>query len=124
VHELTFRPELTRFIHKVPDLYRCKIFYTTNVLKRLPAAYFASLSECGLHHINISIESVDPALFERLRKGARHRIFMENWDALLDAVGRAPAPPPRYIVMACKSNLRELPHLTAQLLTFDGRAIQ
>jgi hypothetical protein len=57
-------------------------------------------------------------LFERMRKGARHRIFMANWEALLDAFGRAPAPPRlRYIAMAYKSNLRELPDLVAHLLT-------
>jgi hypothetical protein len=84
----------------------------------VPATFFGWLADSGLHHVNVSIESRDPAIYERLRKGARHPIFLANWEALLAAqpAGRA-APRLRYIAMAYRSNLRELPDLTAYLLT-------
>ena len=52
-----------------------------------------------------------------MRKGARHRIFQENWDVLMTALAGAARPTPiRYIAMAYKSNLRELPALTRYLI--------
>lgn len=117
LHEPTLHPRMTDFIDQVPLEYRRKVFFTTNLAKRMPAAYFAWLAGNGMHHINISIESRDPAIYERMRKGARHRIFMANWDALLEARSAGSAPPRlRYIMMAYKSNVREIPELAAYLL--------
>ena len=117
LHEPTLHPELTQFIDKVPLEYRRKLFYTTNLAKRMPADYFAWLANSGMHHINISIESLQPELYERMRKGARHRIFRENWDALLAALEHGAAPPRlRYITMVYKSNLPELPEMVRYLL--------
>ena len=121
LHEPTLHPQLTAFIDSVPRQHRKKVFYTTNLAKRMPDSYFAWLAESGLHNINISLESRDPATYERMRKGARHRIFQENWDRLLDAFARVPAPPKlRYIAMAYKSNAEELPELASYLLEERG----
>ena len=117
LHEPTLHPELVAFVDRVPREYRRKIFYTTNLAKRMPVAYFDWLAGNGVHHINVSIESRDPAVYERMRKGARFRIFSENWEALLGALARAESPTRiRYIMMAYKSNLRELPGLVRHLL--------
>lgn len=117
LHEPTLHPRLMAYIDRVPKHLRRKIFYTTNLARRMPDEYFAWLASSGLHHINISIESRDPAIYERMRKGARHRIFAANWDALTQALPHGSAPPQiRYIAMAYKSNLRELPDLARYLL--------
>ncbi len=117
LHEPTLHPQLTAFIDTVPREYRRKVFYTTNLAKRMPDSYFAWLAESGLYNVNISIESRDPAIYERMRKGARYRIFQENWDKLLEAFARVPDPPKlRYIAMAYKSNVDELPDLASYLL--------
>ena len=117
LHEPTLHPRLTAFIDTVPREYRRKVFYTTNLAKRMPDSYFTWLAESGMYNVNISIESRDPAIYERMRKGARYRIFQENWDKLLDAFARVPAPPKlRYIAMAYKSNVDELPGLATYLL--------
>ncbi|MBU6498274.1 MAG: radical SAM protein [Rhodospirillales bacterium] len=116
LHEPTLHPKLTEYIDQVPADLRRKLFYTTNLAKRMPPAYFAWLAESGMSHINISIESLEPALYERMRKGARHRIFMENWDKLIPALQAGSNPPRlRYITMAYQSNLRELPALVKHL---------
>ena len=110
LHEPTMHPKLTEFIARIPREYRDNVFYTTNLARRMPAAYYETLADSGLHHLNISIESRDPAIYERMRKGAKHRIFMECWDQLLRAFAQGSAPPRlHYVVLAYKSNLREYP---------------
>jgi sulfatase maturation enzyme AslB (radical SAM superfamily) len=117
LHEPTLHPQFTRFIDKIPPTYRRKVFYTSNFAKRMPAAYFEWLADSAIHHVNLSIESLQPDLYERMRKGARHRIFRENWDALLTALEHGKAPPRlRYIAMVYKSNLAELPEMVRYLL--------
>jgi wyosine [tRNA(Phe)-imidazoG37] synthetase (radical SAM superfamily) len=118
LHEPTLHPKLTEFIDRVPAVYRRKLFYTTNLARRMPDSYYRWLADSGLHHLNISIESLDPTVYERLRKGARHRIFMEGWEKLLAALPQGKAPPRlRYIAMAYKSNLDELPDMVRTLLS-------
>jgi MoaA/NifB/PqqE/SkfB family radical SAM enzyme len=117
LHEATLHPRLMEFIARVPARYRRKLFYTTNLAKRMSLEYFAFLADSGMHHLNISVESFDPAIYERMREGARHRIFMENWEKLLTAFAAGRAPPRlRYNLMAYRSNLREIPGMIETLL--------
>ena len=117
LHEPSLHPSLMDFIERVPAEARKKVFFTTNLSKRLPPPYFDRLAGARLNHINISVESLRPELFERFRKGARFNIFKRNWDNLLAACENVEDPTPlRYIVMAYKSNLTELPELTRYLL--------
>jgi molybdenum cofactor biosynthesis enzyme MoaA len=112
LHEPTMHPKLAEFITRIPRAYRDNVFYTTNLARRMPAAYYETLADSGLHHLNISIESRDPEIYERMRKGARHRIFIESWDRLLRAFEQGAAPPRlHYIILAYKSNLSEIPEL-------------
>jgi molybdenum cofactor biosynthesis enzyme MoaA len=116
LHEPTLHPKLTDFIAKVPEKYRRKLFYTSNLAKRMPDSYYAFLGDSGMHHLNISIESREPALYERMRKGARFRIFQESWSKMLAAMKAGRNPPDLYyIAMAYKSNLRELPEMVRYL---------
>ena len=118
LHEPTLHPQFTEFLDRVPRDLRRKIFFTTNLARRMKPEYFRFLADGGFANLNISIESLDPGLYERMRKGARHRIFMENWDALIAAFDQGSAPPfLRYIVLPYRSNLRELPSLVDHLLT-------
>jgi len=121
LHEPTLHPRLMEFVQKVPLKYRRKLFFTTNLAKRMPDEYFEALADSGMHHINVSIESLDPALYERMRKGARQGIFRGNWDKLVPALARGSAPPMlRYISMAYKSNLHQLPSMVDYLLNERG----
>jgi molybdenum cofactor biosynthesis enzyme MoaA len=124
LHEATLHPKLLDFIARVPREFRHKVYYTTNLAKRMPDRYFEELSHSGLHHLNISIESLDPEIYQRMRAGARYHIFLENWEKLLayHQTGSA-APPLRYNIMCYRSNLREIPGLV-ELLLRDKRAWQ
>jgi molybdenum cofactor biosynthesis enzyme MoaA len=116
LHEPTMHPKLTEFITHIPREYRDNVFYTTNLARRMQASYYETLADSGLHHINISIESRDPEIYERMRKGARHRIFIESWNTLLRACAQGSAPPRlHYIILAYKSNLAEIPELVEYL---------
>ena len=118
LHEPTLHPAFTDFLAKVPQALRRKIFFTTNLAKRMPPEYFVFLANGGFANVNISIESRDPDIYERMRKGARHRIFQANWDALITAFSAGKAPPfLRYIVMVYRSNLAEIPALVDYLLS-------
>jgi hypothetical protein len=118
LHEPSMHPKLTEFIQRIPREYRHVMHYTTNLAKRMPDAYFGTLASSGLANLNISIESRNPEIYERMRKGARFRIFMENWEKLLAVFPNGSAPPPlRYIAMAYKSNYRELPSLIEWLFS-------
>ena len=117
LHEATLHPKLLDFIAAVPREYRRKIYYTTNLAKRMPDAYFQAICDAGLHHLNISLESLDPAIYEAMRAGARFPIFQENWTRLLahHATGSAP-PRLRYNIMCYRSNLQAIPALVQTLL--------
>ena len=116
LHEPTLHPQFEALLDGIPQEQRRKVFYTTNLAKRMPQSYYELLAGSGLHNLNISIESFDPAIYERMRKGAKHRIFSANWDIMLDAFARGSAPPKvRYIMMAYRSNLAELPTLVRRL---------
>ena len=117
LHEATLHPKLIEFIERVPRQYRKKLFFTTNLAKRQQRNFFEALAESGMDHVNISLESLDKAVYEKMRKGARQHIFLENWDLMLDVFRAAPqAPLIRYNLMAYRSNLKELPELVESLL--------
>jgi MoaA/NifB/PqqE/SkfB family radical SAM enzyme len=117
LHEPAMHPQFIDYLARVPADMRRKLFFTTNLAKRMPDGYFAFLADSGVANVNISIESMEPALYERMRKGARHRIFMENWNKLIPAFAAGKAPPfLRYIVMVYRSNLAEIPSLVAELV--------
>lgn len=121
LHEPTLHPRLIDYIYKVAPEARNKLFFTSNLAKRMPDSYFTALANSGMHHVNISIESLDPAIYERMRKGARHRFFLENWNKLVPAFAAARNPPMlRYITLAYKSNFRELPSMIEYLLNERG----
>jgi molybdenum cofactor biosynthesis enzyme MoaA len=118
LHEPALHPDFMAFLDRVPRGLRRKVFFTTNLAKRMKPEYFRFLADGGFANVNISIESLDPAIYERMRKGARQRIFLENWDGLMAALATGSAPPfLRYIVMVYKSNLAEIPSLVEHLLT-------
>ena len=117
LHEAALHPRLTEFIGMVPREYRHKLFFTTNLAKRQPRSYFEALANSGMSHINVSLESLDPPVYEKMRKGARFPIFMENWAQLLEVfAATAGAPRIRYNLMAYRSNLKEMPELIRTLL--------
>ncbi len=124
LHEAALHPRLPEFIGMVPREYRDKLFFTTNLAKRQPRAFFEALASSGMSHVNVSLESFNPPVYEKMRKGARFPIFMENLAQLLEVFAATPeAPRIRYNVMAYRSNFQELPELV-RILREQKRAWQ
>jgi MoaA/NifB/PqqE/SkfB family radical SAM enzyme len=116
LHEPSLHPGFLALLARVPPAYRDRLMFTTNIAKRADAAYFRALAESGVFFINISIESRTASLYEKFRKGARFAIFEQNWERLIAAWREAAAPPRlRYIIMAYRSNLAEIPSLVRYL---------
>lgn len=114
--EPTIHPDFVRLIQRIPSSGGRKVCFTTNLARRLPREAFQALSESNIHHINISVESLEPSVYEELRRGARFGTFMDNLEDLVSAFGKNPtAPRIRYISMVFKQNLSELEDLASAL---------
>jgi hypothetical protein len=112
LHEPTLNPELAEFLHLVPQDCRKKISFTTNMARKLPESEFHGWASSGIHHINISMDTMNPDLFAVLRKNGRYHIFEENLQAMARIFPQySDAPQIRYITMAFRSNLEEIPKI-------------
>lgn len=115
LHEPTLHPHLNRFLGLIQDEDRRKMFFTTNLAKPLKHADFDAWAHSGLHHINISLDTLDADRFRVLRKFGRFEVFQKNLDELTDVFRQTPgAPPIRYITMVFKSNFDEIAEIVRQ----------
>jgi hypothetical protein len=88
------------------------VFFTTNLARPLKAADFDAWARSGLHHINVSLDTLDPDRFAFLRKFGRLSVLVANLDLMVERFAKVPdAPRLRYITMAFKSNLGEIADL-------------
>jgi len=112
LHEPTLHPRLAEYLSWIPEDQRRKFWFTTNLARPLPDALVAAIAGSGIHHINISLDTFDPELFAVLRKHGRVAVFRNNLERLIEQIRRTPgAPALRYITMAFRSNLQEIPEL-------------
>ena len=110
LHEPTLHPRLNALLALIPEDLRHRIFFTTNLARPLKDADFEAWARSGLHHINVSLDTLDPARFAELRRFGRFEVFTANLDRLAATFRRVPgAPPLRYITMAFRSTLEEIP---------------
>ena len=109
LHEPTLHPRLDDFIEMIPAEHRNKAWFTTNLARPLPDETFRRWARSGLHHINVSLDTLDEALYAVLRRFGRYRVFQGNLDrmAAVFASERA-APRLRFITVVFRSNLGEI----------------
>jgi molybdenum cofactor biosynthesis enzyme MoaA len=112
LHEPTLHPRLNDFIELIPRDCRKKVWFTTNLARPLSEKVFEGWARSGLHHINISLDTMNPELFAVLRKFGRYNVFEANLNLLAKVFQSVPgAPKLRYITVAFKSNLAEIPRI-------------
>ena len=112
LHEPTLNPRLNEFIELIPRDCRKKVWFTTNLARPLKQEVFEGWAHSGLHHINVSLDSMNPELFAVLRKFGRYHVFEANLNLLAKVFKSVPdAPKMRYITMAFRSNLEEIPRI-------------
>ncbi len=118
LYEPTIHPKFSDFIERIPQEFRQKVFFTTNLAKRITDDVFERLSCSGIHHINISLDSLEPATFEYFRKGAKFSLFHENLTRLVEVFSAASNPPQLfYVSVVNKLNFQEIPSLMEQCAT-------
>src|SRR5262249_30061995 len=78
LHEPTLHPKLGDFIEIIPQKFRRKFWFTTNLARPLSDALLTTLAVSGFHHINISFDSMDESLFPILRKHGHLNVFLQN----------------------------------------------
>ena len=113
--EPTLHPQFVDFIDMIPDDSRKKCFFTTNLAGKISDETIEKLGKSNIHHINISLDSLDPATYESLRQRAQHKNFMHNLERLVDAFSKNEnAPSLRYITVVFKQNYKEVPFILEQ----------
>jgi MoaA/NifB/PqqE/SkfB family radical SAM enzyme len=110
--EPAIHPSFISLLEKIPPKYRNKIYFTTNLSIKFSRQDFQRLSHVNIHHINISIDSLQQDTFEMLRQKANFEIFFDNLRCLAEVFSGAARPPRiRFTTMALKPNLDEIPRL-------------
>ncbi|KWT88553.1 radical SAM protein [Candidatus Magnetominusculus xianensis] len=116
--EPTIHPDFESILKMIPDEHRKKVLFTTNLSKKLSDGVIDELSSSGFNYINISLDSLNPEVFEKMRRGARFDVFYDNLRRLTDAFSSNPkAPPLRYITILNKHNIDEIPKLIEDCAT-------
>jgi MoaA/NifB/PqqE/SkfB family radical SAM enzyme len=73
------------------------------------------MADANLAYINVSLESLDPATYERLRRGASFLVFMRNLETLAEMLRRREgAPELRFTTMLLRDNADSIPALIEQ----------
>ena len=116
--EPTLHPRFLDFLESVPEQYRRQAGFTTNLARRLPDTFFAHLGRLGLRHVNVSLDSLTPAVFEEMRNPARFGVFRDNLERLVAALGSGGQGTELHIItMVSKRNLGEIPELVDHCAT-------
>jgi molybdenum cofactor biosynthesis enzyme MoaA len=107
--EPLLHPRFTDLLKRIPANEKSKGFFTTNLTIPLSNAAFEDLSLANINHINISLDSLDPATFETLRLRGKYPVFQKQLETLASVFRKAANPPKlRYITMAFKQNFHEI----------------
>ncbi len=118
VYEPTLHPDFIGLLEMIPEDLRDRVFLTTNLTTRLSDETLEKLSKIKLNHINISLDSFDKSLYEKMRKGAKFERFMDNLERLVSYFSAsASASPLRFISLVVKSNINEFPSLVEKCAT-------
>lgn len=109
LYEPTLHPRFAELLSLLPNLGRKKAFFTTNLARVLEDATLLAISRANVAHINISIETLRPNIYQYLCGSKRFRLFYKNLELLARfRRGRCDIPPLRYITMVLRANYQEL----------------
>lgn len=100
------------FLAYVPEEYRQKCFFTTNLASPLSDEQIEKMSKAHIDHINISMESLEEGTYNDLCEKSNFKTYSDNLRRLTEAFRKAEDPPKlRYITMILRANYKELPFI-------------
>jgi len=73
--EPLLHPGFVGLLSAIPRRHRDRGYFSTNLALRLPGEVLEGLAAAPLHHINVSVESLRPGVYEATRKGG----LLEPW---------------------------------------------
>jgi molybdenum cofactor biosynthesis enzyme MoaA len=112
LHEPTLHPQLVAFIEAVPEAYRDRISFTTNLSRRVTDDMLSRFAHSGVHEIRVSFDSLNTEVFSGLRKKAKIEVFQRNLLDLSAALKESHTRPRlHFITMPFKDNYREIPDI-------------
>lgn len=110
LYEPFINKDFVDYLSFIPDIYREKCFFTTNLTTPLSKEQIEKLSIANVDHINISLESLNENTYNSLCEHSNYNIFYNNLTRLTDVFKNAEKPPKlHYISMILKDNYYELP---------------
>ncbi|MBL0159109.1 MAG: radical SAM protein [Bryobacterales bacterium] len=109
LHEPTIHPGFEELLGMIPAGQGQKFWFTTNLARRMDDAMFQSWVDAGLHHVNVSLDTLDAELFTVLRKHGRLEVLLDNLNRMVRVFrASANAPRIRFISMVFESNFAEM----------------
>lgn len=112
LHEPTMHRQFIEFIERVPDSWRDRISFTTNLSRRVPDGTLERLANSGIHSIRVSFDTRQAELFAELRKKGKYELFESNLLKLSAALATSSRRPRlHFITMAFKDNYRDIADL-------------
>ena len=106
--EPSLHPHFLKFIDLIPKQFKKKVFFTMNLVKYFDDETFHRLANSKINFINISLETFNPTLYEKLTS-VKNTHFYENIDRMAMIFNKYPlAPKIRFITMILKDNYDEL----------------
>ena len=106
--EPTVNPNFIEFLEMIPERYKRKVFFTTNLVKFIPDEMFHRLANAAVSFINVSLETFDNELYKRLTK-TEQSSFFDNLDRMVHIFSRYTCSPNiRFITLILRDNHDEL----------------
>ncbi len=122
-YEPLLHPGFTGLLRTIPRRHRDRGYFSTNLALRLSGEVLEDLAGAPLHHINVSVESLTPGVYEATRRGGSLDRFLDNLRRLSRALHRHPDGPQLHIItMVCDLNHLEIPELVRRCREEFGAA--
>ncbi len=112
LYEPTIHPQFSDFLQEIPIEFRQKVFFSTNLSYKLTDETLDTLARSSIHHINISVDSLEVDTYESFRQGAKFPVFLDNLQRIVQNFSHyEDSPDLHFISMVNRINYHEIPKL-------------
>ncbi|MBI4864367.1 MAG: radical SAM protein [Candidatus Riflebacteria bacterium] len=118
--EPLLHPCLMDLIESIPACSRRKVAFTTSLAMPLDDETIGRLGASGIHHVNVSVESLRADVYEAIRRGGRFAGFLDNLGRLAARFAVPGAPRLRFITVVLQENVDELVSIVETCATRYG----
>lgn len=110
-------PRFLDMVETVPVSLRKRAFFTTSLALPITDDALDRIADLGLHHVNVSVDSLRAETFESIRRRAKFERFRENLERLRSRfAGGVAATELWFITVAVRENAGEIPGIVETCL--------